>query len=94
MLVLLAAVQKSVVLEVGVTNPRSDPLTLSVTPLGHGLRGPASLTLDPSQRGVYPLVFAPYIRGESTGRSEHGFLPLSLCNIRETWTGASILPLQ
>jgi hypothetical protein len=60
--------QKKAILEVGVYNPTTKPLTLCAEVKGVGLSGAESITLQPKTRGVYELTYFPAIVGNYKGR--------------------------
>ena len=60
--------QKKALLEVGVTNPTDQEITLEAAITGQGVQGPVTITLPPGERGVYSLVYFPAIVGQYEGR--------------------------
>ncbi|CAH1800026.1 unnamed protein product [Owenia fusiformis] len=61
------ACQKQAILEVGVTNPVNEPITLEVMVEGQGISGPAEITLPAFGRSVYELKYFPGAIGKSEG---------------------------
>lgn len=55
-------------LQLTITNPSSEKLTLEVLLEGHGLTGPSTLEIEPSGEASYPLTFSPTLYGKTNGR--------------------------
>ena len=60
--------QKKQLLEVIVRNPTPETVTLEAQIEGRDLTGPSSITLNPGDKDVYTLQYAPAIIGKTMGR--------------------------
>ena len=61
------ACQQKAMLEVGVTNPTTQTITLEAEIKGVGISGPDSITLAPKARGVYEVIYFPAVLGNYRG---------------------------
>lgn len=59
--------QKKAVLEVSVTNPTRQTITLEAQVKGQGLSGPENIVLPPMGRGIYELLYFPAVVGSYKG---------------------------